>query len=189
MKTELHQTLTALLEEIGAGSSEGWEKLLPVIYDHLRGLASRIAGPQGESATLSPTALVNEAWARIANQDNIEFSNRQHFFAVAALTMRQILVDQARRKRAQKRGGDLGRVTLSGLPGRSVNLDLIDLDEALRELEKLSPRQARVVELRFFGGLTVSEVADCLGKSIATVEADWRTARAWLGSNLHPRGE
>ncbi|MFT7617394.1 MAG: RNA polymerase sigma-70 factor (ECF subfamily) [Planctomycetota bacterium] len=187
MKDELHQTLTVLLDEIGAGASDGWEKLLPVIYDHLKSLASRITGPKGEAATLSPTALVNEAWAKIAGQDGIEFTDRQHFFAVAALTMRQILVDQARRKRAQKRGGDQGRVTLSGLPGRGMNLDLLDLDDALTQLEKLSPRQARVVNLRFFGGLTVTEVSGCLGNSVATVEADWRTARAWLGTMLKPR--
>jgi RNA polymerase sigma factor (TIGR02999 family) len=187
MKPELRETLTDLIREIDGGKADAWAELLPAIYDQLRSLAGRISGPEDGPSTLSPTALVHEAWAKIANQADSSFVNREHFFAVAAMTMRQLLVDQARRKRAAKRGGGRERVSLSGLPERESDLDVVDLNEALTKLEQLSPRQARVVELRFFGGLTVPEVARCLAVSVPTIEADWRTARAWLGAALKPR--
>lgn len=186
MDAELQATLTLLLKDIRAEESDGWEQVLPLIYDRLRNLAAQIAGPDADAATLSPTALVHEAWAKLSDGKELVFRDRDHFFAIAALTMRRVLVDQARRNRAQKRGRARDRITLSGLPEASRSLDLADLDEALRELELLSARQARVVELRFFGGLTIAEIARCLDRSVATIETDWRTARAWLGAVLEP---
>ncbi|MCB9834209.1 MAG: sigma-70 family RNA polymerase sigma factor [Planctomycetes bacterium] len=184
MNEELEKSLTALLSELGRGSDEVWQSLLPAVYDQLKGVARKIAGPGADSATITPTALVHDAWAKLMSAGKFDFVDRHHFFAVAAVTMRRVLIDASRRRAAEKRGGDLRRVTLADVGSAASPVDLVELDEALVDLEQLSARQARVVELRFFAGLSVPEVADCLGLSVATIEADWRLARAWLGRRL-----
>lgn len=168
--------------------------LFPLVYDELRALAGRYFLRQPEQ-TIQPTSLVHEAYLRLASpaadgDGPLRFRSRGHFAAVAATAMRQILTDRARRRAAKKRGGGERPVTLTnvGTPsGREV--DVIDLDRALTELAELDPRRARVVELRYFGGLTVPEVADHLGLSPRTVELDWRGARAWLAARLDRGGE
>ncbi|MCA8949816.1 MAG: sigma-70 family RNA polymerase sigma factor [Planctomycetes bacterium] len=174
--------LTRLLNDAARGHAGAADRLLPVIYDELRGMARRHAA--GESPTVEPTALVHEAWLRLAG-DGSGWSHRGHFFGAAARAMRRLLVESARRRRAGKRGGDAIRAPADDLaivdpdPARTL-----DLDEALAGLEREHPREARVVELRYFGGLSVEEVAEVLGVSVGTVERDWRLARARLSRRL-----
>ncbi len=175
---------TVLLRRIEAGDRGSQEALLELVYDELRALAGQIFGAQG-GATLQPTALVHEAYLRLIPHAG-ELTGRRHFFVVASMAMRQMLRDQVRARRALKRGGDLQRVSLSGLSdddGRS-DTELERLDAALESLGALSPRQARIVELRYLTGLSVQEVADIIGVSVATVGNDWRTARAYLRREL-----
>jgi RNA polymerase sigma factor (TIGR02999 family) len=156
----------------------------PRIYGELRALAaSYFRGRPGQ--TLQPTALVHEAYLRLARADAEQWKDRAHFMAVAATAMRQILLDAARRRLAQKRGGaGRERVTLSNLPAFEPTVDLVALDDLLAKLAALDERQARLVELRFFGGLTEDEAADALGVSLRTVQKDWRKAKAWLMAEL-----
>jgi RNA polymerase sigma factor (TIGR02999 family) len=160
--------------------------MLAVVYDELRALAGSYFKRQPEGHTLQPTALVHEAFLRLARQDASKFNDREHFFAVAATAMRQILASHARGRGANKRGGGMAQVTLTNLvvPDEGSEIDLIALDDVLRQLEKLSERQAKVVEYRFFGGLTLPEIAKVLGVSLTTVEKEWRRARAWLAVEL-----
>jgi len=155
------------------------------VYDELRRAADACFRGQPADHTLEPTALVNEAYIRLAKRED-GFSDRSHFFAVAVTAMRQILVDHARRRAAAKRGGGWRRVTLSGavVPGASREVDLLDLEQALTKLSELDERKARVIELRFYGGLTIDEVAALLEVSAITVNRDWWTARAWLQREL-----
>lgn len=157
-------------------------ELSPSVYGHLRAIAGSYFRGRGSDDTLQPTALVNEAFMKLATHEAAEFASREHFVAVAARAMRQILVDHARRRSAEKRGGNRRPVTLNDVPvgdeGRVV--DRIALDDALGRLAALNARHARVVELRYFGGLSVPEVAGALGISVATVEREWKQARAWL---------
>jgi len=157
------------------------------VYDELRALAARQLRGQPAGHTLQATALVHEAWMRLAHRDPSAYSDRSHFFALAAKAMRHVLVDHARRVRARKRGGEQQRVTLvtgDGSARSGPPTDVLDLDRALGRLERESGRQARVVELRFFGGLSIPEVADALGVSHMTVSNDWRRARVWLAREL-----
>lgn len=156
------------------------------VYDQLRALAGGYFKRQPDGHTLQPTALVHEAFLRLAQQDASRFNDREHFFAVAATAMRQILASHARKRRASKRGGDRAQVTMTNLvvPDGGQDVDLLALDEVLRQLESLNERQARVVEYRFFGGLTLPEIAKVLDVSITTVEKEWRRARAWLAVEL-----
>ena len=149
-------------------------------------MASGVLGSQHNNTTLQPTVLVHELFLRFSKNSAQGWVDRQHFFAVAATAMRQILIDHARRGRRQKRGDGWQRVTLTGLPDpqRESIVDLIALDQALGDLGRLNPRQARIVELRFFAGLTVNEVGDVLQISTRTIEKEWRRARAWLGRQL-----
>jgi len=166
------------------------DDLLPVVYDELRRLAARYLRGQRGGHTLQPTALVHEAYLRMAKGGALPLDDRTHFFALAARAMRQVLVDHARRRAAVKRGGDPERVTLDdtleiGRGGEEKRrLDLLALNEAL---ERLSPRQCRVVELRYFAGLTIAEAAESLGVGTRTVEDDWALARAWLQRRLRRR--
>ncbi len=159
----------------------------PVVYDELRALAGSYFRGRAAGHTLQPTALVNEVFIKLQGSSDVP-GDRDHFFAVAATAMRQILIDHARRKNAGKRGGDQKRVTLTDR--REANgdtgepLDLIELDDALQELERANAMQAKIVELRFFGGLTIPEVAKAVGSSVRTVERNWRFARAWLKQRL-----
>ena len=173
--------VSRLLFEWSAGDPDALRSLLPLVYGELRSRAEAQMRRERSEHTLQPTALVHEAYMRLVDQRNASWQNRSHFFGIAAQAMRRILVDHARRKRAGKReGGD--RVTLDAsvaeAPQRSV--DLIALDDALTRLAELDPRQARVVELRFFGGLDIEQTAESLGISPATVKRDWTFARAFL---------
>jgi RNA polymerase sigma factor (sigma-70 family) len=171
---------------------------MPLVYDELRRIAARYVSRERPGQTLQATALVNEAFVRLAAERAREFQNRTHFLAIAALSMRQILVQRARARRAAKRGGAPQQVTLDDAvlssnavvgadPGRPVGrpagppeIDIEALDEALNRLAALDPEQARIVELRYFGGLTIEETADAVGSSSATVKRQWAMARAWL---------
>jgi len=154
------------------------------LYAELRALAGSFLGRERVDHTLQPTALVHEAWIRLSGEDDARWADRTHFFRVAAQVMRRVLVDHARRKQADKRGGDQQRITMATGITPSVDapeeLDVLALDEALQQLAKLDESQARVVELRFFAGLTVDEVAQAVGVSPRTVATQWRLARAWL---------
>ena len=163
------------------------EQLLPLIYDQLRDLAGSFLRREKDGHTLQPTALVHEAYMRVVVQTGVRWQNPTHLYAVSAQAMRRVLVDHARKKTAGKRGGGAAeRVELdeaeNPITGRAV--DLLALDDALNKLAELSERQARVVEMRFFAGLSVEEVAEAMGVSVSTIAGDWRMARAWLRTVL-----
>ena len=163
--------------------------LMPLVYDELRRIAARYISRERPGQTLQATALVNEAFVRLAAERPREFQNRTHFLAIAALSMRQILVQRARARNAAKRGGAPKRITLddSNLPASEAgpgDIDVLALDEALTRLAALDPEQARIVELRYFGGLTVEETAAAMESSPATVKRHWAMARAWLKREL-----
>lgn len=179
--------LTAALVDARRGDSSAADRLFPAVYDQLRALAGSYFRHQRPDQTLQATALVHEAFVKLIDQTSIEFNDRVHFMATASRAMRQVLVDHARSRAAAKRGGKWQRVALEGVPtdGQAPHrLDVIALDDALGELAELDQRQARVVELRFFGGLSVEETAAALGVSPRTVELDWKMARAWLSRAL-----
>ncbi len=164
-------------------------ELLPLVYDQLRGLAVAFLRRERPDHTLQPTALVHEAYMKLADQARVAWKDRAHFFSVAAVAIRRVLVDHARGKRAGKRMPPGARVTLAAEQGtcESSQADLLDIDAALRRLAEVDPRRARVVELRFFGGLNIEEVAAALDVSEGTVKNDWRLARAWLQRELSAR--
>lgn len=162
------------------------DRLMPMVYDELRRLAaSRFSAPRKRGA-LDPTEIVHEVYVRLTGPKQVDWAGRTHFFAVSARAMRRVLVDEARRRKADKRGGDGRAITLNEAvaPADDRKLDVIELDDALDKLGKLNERQAEVVELRFFGGLTVEECADVLNVSRRTVLGDWSMARAWLRREL-----
>lgn len=182
----LPHELTQLLNEWGSGDQAALEKLMPLVYAELHRLASREMRRQNPEHTLQTTALIHEAYLRIAGVSAMHWKNRNHFFGAAAKAMRHVLVDHARAKRSTKRGGG-SRVAL--LEEGIVIADdrwvgLIGLDEALTNLAQLHPRQSEVVELRFFGGFSVEETAEILNVSPETVMLDWRAAKAWLHAQL-----
>ena len=162
---------------------------MPLVYDELRRIAARYISRERPGQTLQATGLVNEAFVQLSAERPRHFANRTHFLAIAALSMRQILVQRARARRAAKRGGAPDRVTLDEglLADEGPSIDVLALDEALTSLATLDPEQARIVELRYFGGLTVEETAEAVGVSPATVKREWAMARAWLKRAL--RGE
>jgi RNA polymerase sigma-70 factor (ECF subfamily) len=164
----------------------GADALMGLVYDELRQLAGSFLRRQAPGHTLQPTALVHEAYIRLAKRTSLDCESRAHFFNIAAQAMRQILVDHARRRRAAKRGGSGVKVTLDEGVARTEtpDVDLLSLMEALEGLSKLNQRHSDIVTLRFFGGLTVEEVAQQLGVTTRTVELDWRMARSWLVSEL-----
>jgi RNA polymerase sigma factor (TIGR02999 family) len=178
--------VTLLLADVGRGDPAAAARLMELVYAELRALAGDYARRQRADHTLQPTALVHEAFLKLVDADEAAWNDRAHFFAVAATAMRQILTDHARAKRAQKRGGEWDKVTLSDVStaGAKNAIDLIALDDALTELAAFDERKHRIVEMRFFGGLTVEEVARVVGVSTTTVESEWRAARAWLGVRL-----
>lgn len=177
---------TRLLSELGNGDPAAAARLLPLVYDELRRLASHYFRRQRSDHTLQPTALVHEAFLRMIDQTQAQWKDRAHFFAVAAKAMRQILVNHAVAKNAEKRGGGRARLALADdlAPAGDGEFDAIALDDALKKLAELDERKARVVELRFFSGLSVEEVAEVLAVSVTTVEGDWRMARAWLSHTM-----
>jgi len=174
--------LTGLLTRWAAGDRAALDELTPVVYDELQRLARGQLRGERAGHTLDPTALVHEAFLRLGDYDRISWQDRAHFFSIASMTMRRVLVDYARRRHAAKRGGSAVAVTLpeSRTPGDSVDVDLIALDEALSQLGLRDPRQCRIVEMRYFGGLTHEEIAETLEVSLATVNRDWRVAKLWL---------
>ncbi len=178
--------ITVLLSRSQRGDRAATDQLLPLVYDELHRLARSYFRSQPPGHTLQPTALVHEACVRLLGTTDASWNGRGHFFAVAATAMRQILVNHAEAKRALKRGGDRERVTLaeSDAVTPPPAVDLLDLDAALKDLQREHERMARVVELRYFGGLTASETGEALGVSLSTVESDWRFARAWLLDRL-----
>jgi RNA polymerase sigma factor (TIGR02999 family) len=186
MKEPTHREVTQMLARARAGDDSAVRALLPLVYEEMRALAGSLFREQRAMHTLQPTALVHEAFIKLAGPAETAWESRAHFFAVAAKAMRQVLTDHARRKRAEKRGGAAHRITLSGLatPVAEQAIDLIAFNDALARLGELDERQARVVELRFLGGLTVAEVAEVTGLSVSTVEREWRMARAWLRREL-----
>jgi RNA polymerase sigma factor (TIGR02999 family) len=174
--------VTVLLLRWREGDRQALEELMPIVYDELRRLASHYLRQERRDHTLQSTALVNEAYLRLAGQNPPEWQNRAHFFGIAARVMRQILVEYARGRGAAKRGGGAAKITLDSsiaLP-QQINVDVVALDKALSELSQLDEQQSRIVELRFFGGLTIEDTSEVLGVSPATVKREWVTARAWL---------
>ncbi len=180
------KNVTQMLAEWRDGDSSALNELLPVIYDELRQQADRYLRRESPGHTLQATALVNEAYLRLVGQTHVNWQSRAHFFGAAANLMRQILIQHARAKHAEKRGGDAQKLYLDEVSGladnlvKEQNLDLIALDDALNQLATVAPQQSRVVELRFFAGLSIEEIAEALGISPATVKREWNMAKAWL---------
>lgn len=182
------QSITQILSDLGP-DAERAEALLPRVYDELRRLAACHFSNERPDHTLQPTALVNEAFLRLASDSSVRVESRSHFFRLASKVMRQILVDHARAKISDKRGGLAERLSISesltnGSAGATGECDLLALEEALKRLATFSPNKARLVELRFFGGLTIEEAGEALGISRTQVTREWRVARAWLADEL-----
>jgi len=179
--------VTLLLAEMRSGRKDALTRLVPLVYNELRRLAGRYMRDERTGHTLQPTALVHEAFLRLAGQDRANWQNRAQFMGIAGQLMRRILVDHARKRYAAKRGGTL--VTLDEGIGNQRSTaaqpeEILAVDEALARLDRLDPRQARVVELRYFGGLSAEETAEAMGMSQRTVEREWTTAKAWLRAQL-----
>lgn len=187
---EDRHSATDLLLRAGAGEARAVESIFPVVYDELRRLAHRHLSRESDGRTLATTELVHEAYLRLIDQTRVQWAGRAHFMAVAATAMRRILVDRARSRRSLKRGGDRKPVTLDDIEmitDERADL-LVALDEALDRLRELDARQARVVECRFFGGMTEEETAEVLGVGLRTAKRDWAKAKSWLYRELHREG-
>jgi RNA polymerase sigma-70 factor (ECF subfamily) len=181
---------TLALQALARGDQGASERLLPLVYTELRAIAGSFFRGERANHTLQPTALVHEAYLRLIAHTSEPWNNRAHFMAVAATAMRQILTDYARRRATAKRGGDWGRISVDQVAmANATDLDVLVLDELLTRLAELDARKHRMVELRFFGGLTVEEVAQVMGVSKSTVEAEWRATRAWLSAELNKANE
>lgn len=176
------EEITKILQALSHGDKDASEKLMPLVYDELRKLASGYMRRERQDHTLQATALVNEAYLKLVDQAQIDWKGRAHFFSIAAHLMRQILVDHARARNAEKRGGGATRIALDEAVSfaNEREFDLVALDDALAALGKFDQQQSRIVELRFFGGLTIEETAEVVGISPATVKRDWGLAKAWL---------
>jgi RNA polymerase sigma factor (TIGR02999 family) len=176
------ESVTQLLIELSNGDREAVDLLLPVIYDELRKLAANYLRRERPDHTLQPTALVHEAYLRLVDQTRANWQNRAHFFGVAAQIMRRLLVDHARKHNAEKRGQDFHKLSLDENIDRAVerSAELVALDDALKALAAFDEQKARVVELRYFGGLSIEETADVLGVATTTIKRHWRFAKAWL---------
>ena len=178
--------VTQLLEAVSKGEPRALNELLPLVHAELRRQAARYLRRERQNHTLQPTALVNEAFLKLVEQRNVRWQNRAHFFGVAAQSMRRVLIDHARTQKRLKRGGPKHQVTLDDAmirtEGRSI--DVLALDQALDRLAVIDERQARIVELRFFGGLSVEETGEVVGLSPATIKREWSMAKAWLHSEL-----
>jgi RNA polymerase sigma factor (TIGR02999 family) len=183
------QDVTVLLRAWEQGDQTALDALLPAVYGELHRQAERYMRGQSAGHTLQATALVNEAYLRLVDQRETEWTSRAHFFGVAAKAMRSILVDHARARQAAKRGSGAARLTLGqvgDVADRKAEVDVLDLNEALQRLAELDPEKGRLVELRYFGGLSIEEAAEVLGISPATLKRQWSTARAWLRRELRP---
>jgi RNA polymerase sigma factor (TIGR02999 family) len=180
-----------MLADWSNGDQKALDQLMPLVYDELRRLAASYLRRERPDHTLQPTALVHEAYFRMVDQKDVDWQNRAHFFGIAAQMMRRILVDHARSHLYAKRGGGAKKLSLDEaiqLPEQEPDVDLATLDEALTKLEALDPRQSRIIELRYFGGLSIEATAEVLKISPATVKREWNTARAWLHREMR-RGE
>jgi RNA polymerase sigma factor (TIGR02999 family) len=188
MTSPSQSDVTGLLQAWSQGDLAAFDQLAPLVYQELKRLARRYMRQERPDHTLQATALVNEAYLRLIDLNRMQWQNRAHFFAVSAQMMRRILVEFARQRHRHKRGGNAQRVTLVDLPEISSErgADVVALDEALSRLEANDARMSRVVELRFFGGLSVEETADVLKVSPETVMRDWKTAKVWLLRELSP---
>lgn len=174
--------ITGMLLQWRAGDESALDQLMPLVYNELRRLARQCMRGERAGQTLQTTALVNEAYLRMVNSSRVQWHDRSHFFAVAAQLMRRVLVDEARKRQNQKRGGEFTRIELDEAltPTHQREFDLLVLDQALDRLARFSPRKSRVVELRFFGGLSINETGVVLGVSTDIVKREWRTAKLWL---------
>jgi len=183
------QDVTQLLHDWRSGDEEALNKLIPLVYDELRKIAAAYLRRENHGHTLQTAALVNEAYLRLVDQTRADWQNRAQFFGVAAQIMRRILVDHAREHQAAKRGGGETKLALDEAINisREQDVDLLALDAALKALARFDPRQSRIVELRYFGGLEIGETADVLGISPATVKREWNMAKAWLYNQLSRR--
>jgi len=182
----LTEQTTNLLNAARGGDRQAADDLMSLLYGEFRRLAAHYLKSERHEHSLQPTALVHEAFLRLVNQRDVDWKGRSHFFAVGAQAMRRILVDHARRKKREKHGGNRHRIALNDqlTISKRYDEDLIAVDDALKDLSEIDPRQAKIVELRFFGGLTVAEVAEVLGVSKRTVESEWTIVRAWLRRQL-----
>lgn len=185
---EPEREVTALLKDWGGGDRAALERLMPLVYAELRRVAASYLRAERPDHTLQPTALVHEAYLRLVDQSSVKWQNRAHFFGIASQMMRRILVDHARRRQAAKRDAASFFLRTPNAEDDGRDPELLALDAALGGLESLDARQARIVELRFFGGLTVEETAEVTGVSPATVKREWQTARAWLAREIRPAG-
>jgi RNA polymerase sigma factor (TIGR02999 family) len=177
------EQVTQLLVEWQGGDKRALDRLVPLVYDELRAIAGRHLSRESPSHTLQSTALAHEAYLKLIGQRRVRWQNRAHFFGIAAQMMRRILVDHARHRTRDKRGGQAPTLSLDdalAVTEPEADIDLVALDDALTSLERIDPRGARVIELRFFSGLTIEESAEVLGISPGTVKRDWNAARAWL---------
>ena len=180
------ESVTTLLAEWGRGDTEAMQRLIPLVYEELRRLSSHYLRQEGQGQTLQTTALVHEAYLRMVNQETVDWHGRSHFFGIAARLIRQILVDHARKRQAGKRdsGGPLLSLDESIELPNGGQVDLVRLDDALASLAKIDEQQSRIIELRFFGGLSIDEAAQLIGVSPRTVKRQWAIARAWLFREL-----
>ena len=177
---------TELVQQSLLGNRDAADQLIQAVYDKLHALAKELLRHESPAHTLQPTALVNEAYLRMVDQNRVDWKGTTHFYAISARMMRRILVDHARGKKREKRGGGRERIKLTEdiCVANRDDEDVLDVDDAINKLSKLNPRQAEVVELRFFGGLSVAQVAEALGVSKRTIESDWTVLRAWLRREL-----
>lgn len=191
MQTPSPSEVTRLLKDWGNGDSAALDQLIPIVYAELRTIAARYLRRERQDHTLQPTALVNEAYLRLIDQKQVEWQNRAHFVGVAAQMMRRILVDHARSHNRAKRGGGAPKVSLDEAVAISEDRanDLVELDEALTALAVFDERKSRVVEMKYFGGLSVEETAEVLKVSVITVARDWKLAKAWLYTTIKDNAE
>jgi RNA polymerase sigma factor (TIGR02999 family) len=184
------ENVTRLLIELTGGNRTAVDSLLPLIYDELRALAARYLRKERRDHTLQPTALVNEAYLRLVDQTRVNWRNRAHFIGVAAQMMRRILVDHARQHNAEKRGSDFQKLSLDENIDKAAerSAEIVALNDALKELARFDEQKSRIVELRYFGGLTVEETAEVLGVTPITIKRHWRLTKAWLYGKLRRSG-
>jgi RNA polymerase sigma factor (TIGR02999 family) len=189
--TDTRNTVTRLLHAARDGDPSAFDRLMPLVYEELRKVAQQQLREEYDDQAPRTTALVHELYLKLVDQADIDWHGRAHFFTIAARAMRQILIDHARKRNAEKRGGDWTRVSLDDFPlAKETNwADLVALDDALTRLDALDTRKRKVVEYRFFGGMTEKEIAEVLGISARTVQRDWVKARAWLYNELYPDAE
>lgn len=189
MESPHSSDVTTILRKAAGGDDAAAAELAPLVMAELRAIAARALRRERPGHTLQPTLLADEAFMKLVGQEQISWQDRSHFFGIAARSMRRLLVDHARARSREKRGGDMERVSLENAEpagAASSHVDLLALEDAMIRLEQLDPRQAKIVELKYFAGLTSEEIAHVLGVSIRTVDGDWAMARAWLRTQMLP---